>query len=70
METLKKLTIVATLLVAGTSLAIAQNGPATGGQPPPSGAAAGNPAAPGPSAKSAHKHKQAKQAPAATNTKQ
>jgi hypothetical protein len=70
MATLKNLTIVATLLVAGTSLAIAQYGPATGGQPPVSGGAAGNPAAPGPSAKSTHKHKHVKQAPAATNTKQ
>jgi hypothetical protein len=70
MEVLKTPTIVVTLVVAATSLAIAQNAPATGGQPPASGAAAGNPAAPGPSAKSTHKHKQAKQAPASTNTKQ
>jgi hypothetical protein len=45
MTTLKNLIIIA-LLVAGTSLAIAQNGPATGGQPP-AGAAAGIPGAPG-----------------------
>jgi hypothetical protein len=70
MRTLKSLTIVATLLVAASSVAIAQNGPATGGQPPAAGGAAGNPAAPGPSAKSTHKHKQVKQAPADTNTKQ
>jgi len=31
-----------------TSLAMAQNGPATGAQPPAAGGAAGNPAAPGP----------------------
>ena len=31
-----------------TSLAMAQNGPATGAQPPVAGGAAGNPAAPGP----------------------
>jgi hypothetical protein len=67
-----------------TSLAMAQNGPATGAQPPAAGGAAGNPAAPGPkfqtgtrshfgtkhhrklymSAKSIHKHKQLKPAPA------
>jgi hypothetical protein len=47
MTTVKGLAIVA-LLVGGTSLAIAQNGPATGGQPPVAGGAAGNPAAPGP----------------------
>jgi hypothetical protein len=34
MVTLKNLTIIATLLLAGTSVAMAQNGPATGGQPP------------------------------------
>jgi len=69
MLTLKNLTIITTLLVAGTSVAIAQNGPATGGQPP-AGSAAGNPGAPAPSAKSTHKHKQVKQTPAATDTKQ
>jgi hypothetical protein len=47
MTTVKALAIVA-LLAGGTSLAVAQNGPATGGQPPVAGGAAGNPAAPGP----------------------
>lgn len=72
MAALKNLSIGATLLVIGTSMAIAQNGPATGGQlPASSGAAAGNAAAPGPSTKSTKKHKQVKQAPAAdTTTKQ
>jgi len=37
MTTLKNLIIVAALLVAGSSLAMAQNGPATGAQPPVSG---------------------------------
>jgi hypothetical protein len=57
-----------------TSLAMAQNGPATGAQSPTAGGAAGNPAAPGPnlqrgyrkmymSAKNAHKHKQLKPGP-------
>ena len=41
MTTLKILTIVAALLAGGTSLAIAQNGPATGGQPPVAGGANG-----------------------------
>jgi hypothetical protein len=41
MTTLKSLTVVATLLVAGTSLAIAQNGPPTGGQRPVAGGANG-----------------------------
>jgi hypothetical protein len=40
------LTIVAALLAGGTSLAMAQSGPATGGEPPVAGGAAGNPAAP------------------------
>jgi hypothetical protein len=39
--TLKTLTIVAALLAAGTSLAMAQNGPATGGQRPVAGGANG-----------------------------
>ena len=39
---LKGLTIVAALLAGGTSLAMAQ-GPGTGGYPPVSGGAAGNP---------------------------
>jgi hypothetical protein len=49
MPTLKCLTICAALIVGGTSLAIAQNGPATGGQPP-AGVRAG---APGPYLQSA-----------------
>ena len=36
--------IVAALLVGGGTLAMAQNGPATGGEPPVAGGAAGNPA--------------------------
>lgn len=48
MTTLTNLTIVAALLVGGTSLAMAQNGPATGGEPPVAGGAAGNPATTGP----------------------
>ena len=47
MTTLKSLTILAALLAGGTSLAVAQNGPATGGEPPVAGGAGGNPAAPG-----------------------
>jgi hypothetical protein len=43
MTMLKSLPIVAVLLAGGTSLAVAQNGPATGGQPPVAGGAAGNP---------------------------
>jgi hypothetical protein len=49
MTALKSLTIFAALIVGGTSLAIAQNGPATGGQPP-AGVSAG---APGPYLQSA-----------------
>jgi hypothetical protein len=41
MTTLKTLTIVAALLGGGTSLAIAQNGPPTGGQRPVAGGANG-----------------------------
>jgi len=41
MTLLKTLTIVAALLAGGTSLAIAQNGPATGGENPVAGGAAG-----------------------------
>jgi hypothetical protein len=41
MTTLKTLTIVAALLAGGTSLAIAQNGPATGGERPVAGGANG-----------------------------
>jgi hypothetical protein len=44
---MKSLAIIA-LLVGGTSLAMAQNGPATGGQPPVGGGATGNPANMGP----------------------
>ena len=43
MTTLKTLTIVAALLAGGASLAIAQNGPATGGEHPMAGGAAGGP---------------------------
>jgi hypothetical protein len=43
MTTLKSLTIVAALLAGGTSLAMAQNGPATGGEHPVAGGAAGGP---------------------------
>jgi hypothetical protein len=48
MTTLKTMTLAAALIAGGTSLAMAQNGPATGGQPPVAGGAAGNPAVPGP----------------------
>ena len=41
--TIPKSLIVAALLVGGTTLAMAQNGPPTGGEPP-AGGAAGNPA--------------------------
>src|SRR5215470_1859509 len=47
MTTLKTFTIVAALLAGGTSLAMAQNAPATGGQRPVAGGAASNPAASG-----------------------
>ena len=43
MTTLKSLTIVAAILAGGTALAMAQNGPATGGEPPVAGGAGGNP---------------------------
>jgi hypothetical protein len=44
MTNLKTLTIMAAaLLTAGTSLALAQNGPATGNEPPVAGGAYGNP---------------------------
>jgi hypothetical protein len=43
MTTLKTLTIVAALLAGGASLAMAQNGPATGGEHPVAGGAAGGP---------------------------
>jgi hypothetical protein len=48
MTSIKTLTIVAALLAGGTSLALAQNGPATGGEPSVAGGANGNPAVPGP----------------------
>jgi hypothetical protein len=41
MTTLKGFAIVAALLVGGISLAMAQNGPATGGEHPVAGGAAG-----------------------------
>jgi hypothetical protein len=41
MSTLKSLTIVAVLLAGGTSVAMAQNGPATGGERPVAGGANG-----------------------------
>ena len=41
MTTLKTVTIAAVLLVGGASLAMAQNGPATGGQLPVAGGAGG-----------------------------
>jgi hypothetical protein len=41
MTTLKTMTIATVLLVGGASLAMAQNGPATGGEPPVAGGAAG-----------------------------
>ena len=41
MTTLKTLTLVTALLAGGTSLAMAQNGPATGGQRPVAGGANG-----------------------------
>jgi len=43
MVILKGLTIVAALLAGETSLAMAQNGPATGGEHPVAGGAAGGP---------------------------
>jgi hypothetical protein len=44
MATLKTVTLAAALIAGATSLAMAQNGPATGGQPPiAGGAAASNP---------------------------
>lgn len=47
MITLKSLPVVAALLAAGTSLATAQNGLPTGGEPPVAGGANGNPLTPG-----------------------
>jgi hypothetical protein len=46
MTTVKSLAIIA-LLFGGTSLAMAQNGPAIGGEPPVGGGAGGNPAVTG-----------------------
>ncbi|HUI12609.1 MAG TPA: hypothetical protein VL048_03970 [Xanthobacteraceae bacterium] len=44
MATLKTVTLAAALIAGATSLAMAQNGPATGGEPPVAGgAAASNP---------------------------
>jgi len=43
MITLKSITIIAALLAGGTSLALAQNGLPTGGEPPVAGGAGGNP---------------------------
>jgi len=40
MAILKTVTIAAALIAGATSLAIAQNGPATGGEPPVAGGAA------------------------------
>jgi hypothetical protein len=50
MTSLENLIVVGALLVGGASLAVAQNGPAAGGQPPIAGGTAGNAAAPGPAA--------------------
>ena len=47
MTTLKSLMMVSALLLGGASLAVAQNGPATGGQAPVAGGAAGNSVASG-----------------------
>ena len=48
MTSIKTLTIMAALLAGGTSLALAQNGPPTGGYPPVAGGAGGNPVTSGP----------------------
>jgi len=48
MISLKGLTIVAAFLAGGSSLATAQNGLPTGGEPPVAGGANGNPVGPGP----------------------
>jgi hypothetical protein len=47
MITLKGLTIVAAFLAGGSSLAMAQNGLPTGGEPPVAGGTNGDPIAPG-----------------------
>jgi hypothetical protein len=56
MATLKSLIMVGALLMGGASLAVAQNGPATGGQLPVAGGAAGNPAASSIPARTARHH--------------
>jgi hypothetical protein len=43
MRTLTALSLAAALVVGGVSLAVAQNGPPTGGQPPVAGGAGGDP---------------------------
>ena len=48
MTILKKLMIATALFAGGSTLAMAQNGPPTGGYPPVMGGAGGNPAVPGP----------------------
>jgi len=53
MIAVKSLTIIA-LVAGGTSLAIAQNGPATGGEPPVAGGAGGNSAATGTNLRPSH----------------
>jgi hypothetical protein len=53
---MKGLAIVTALLIGGASLAVAQNGPATGSQPPVAGGAAGNAAAPTHHATKHHKN--------------
>ena len=47
MTTWKSLMVASALLVGGASLAVAQNSPATGGQPPEAGGTASNHATPG-----------------------
>ena len=48
MATLRTVTLAAALIAGATSLALAQNGPPTGGEPPVAGgAAASNPSAGG-----------------------
>jgi hypothetical protein len=48
MTVLKGLTVLIALLAGGTSLALAQNGPSTAGQPPMTDGSADSRAAPGP----------------------
>jgi hypothetical protein len=47
MVPLKSLMVVAALLASGSTLAVAQNGLPTGGEPPVAGGANGNPLTPG-----------------------